>query len=581
MHYIRYCNQCKVNICLKCEKSHKNHKNLIYFGEILVNEDVLSIEMNDFDDYINKFNVQIEDIIQKLGIVKKNFEIYSKLVKHIYNNYDCENINYQIIQNLNEIKNFNEIIKNDIKSIIKDENIKNKFNNIIEIYNKMNNKKIPDLKQKNLIEKINEIKILSKEKEDSIDHRKKEKNKNIISQIYSVKILGEVKEVNKIVSNNKLEILAGKSDKDKISKKNIIETNPRYLKYKDGINIINNEECFVLLFLSKKDNNLYLVSYYFTFNDCKYNYNIYKIDLKSKLTKTIITSISLVYDIHYELNYFFNDKNNYNEYLMNSANDRSHNFIGIIIIDITNNSNINYKIKLDEPNFHFNIYNSLLIFPQNTNNNYIIFECYCSYDESLNHTKLYSLDDGKIIKNSNTFPKCSPKSIISWYNRKDKNNYIIQSNSEGTIIFNLFEDIYDVLTSSYLANNNIYKIKDLDYILCYNSRDIGIIEIWDLYSKLLFKTIKINGSYMIQWNEKYLIYAPANRGAIGVLDIENGITSQMSLKQNQSSGENLPVVIGFKKIIDPKQGESLIVISQILTSQSSNDKVLINLLSIK
>ena len=86
---------------------------------------------------------------------------------------------------------------------------------------------------------------------------------------------------------------------------------------------------------------------------------------------------------------------------------------------------------------------------------------------------------------------------------------------------------------------------------------------------------------MIQWNEKYLIYAPANRGAIGVLDIENGITSQMSLKQNQSSGENLPVIIGFKKIIDPKQGKSLIVISKILTSQRSNDKVLINLLSIK
>ena len=181
MHYIRYCNQCKVNICLKCEKSHKNHKNLIYFGEILVNDDDLLTEMNEFDDYINKFNDQIEGIIQKLEIVKKNFEIYSKLVKHIYNNYDCENINYQIIQNLNEFKNFNEIIKNDIKSITKDENIKNKFYNIIEIYNKMNNKTISDLKQKNLIEKINEIKILSKEKEDSIDHRKKEKNKNIVS----------------------------------------------------------------------------------------------------------------------------------------------------------------------------------------------------------------------------------------------------------------------------------------------------------------------------------------------------------------------------------------------------------------
>ena len=573
MHYIRFCNQCKINICLKCEKSHKNHKNLIYFGEILVNDDDLLTEMNEFDDYISKFNDQIEGIIQKLEIVKKNFEIYSKLVKHIYNNYDCENINYQKIQNLNEIKNFNEIIKNDIKSIIKDENIKNKFYNIIEIYNKMNNKTISDYKQKNLIEKINEIKILSKEKEDSIDHRKKEKNKNIVSQIYSVKIIGKIKEGNKIVSNYKLEILAGKKNKDNISKKNKIESNPRYLKYKDGINI---GESLVLLFISKKDNNLYFVSSHYTNSNFRYSYKINKIDLKSKLTKKLITSISLDYDIHYQLNYFFNDKNN-NEYLMNCCNDPYlSSFIGIIIIDITNNYKINNKINLYKTNYKFWIATSLLVFPQNNNNNYIIFECYDTdrRNQSLNHNKLYSLDDGKFIKNINTFPEETSK-LISWYNRKDKNNYIIQQNSEGTIIFNLFEDIFDVLTSSILANNNIYNINDLDCLLCHNRRDYGIIEIWNLYSKQLFKTIKINTSDLIQWNDKYLIHRSGNDGAFGIFDIENEISSQICLKQNQSSGERLPTIYEFKKIIDPKQGECLIAISH------DSNNYFINLLSIK
>ena len=130
------------------------------------------------------------------------------------------------------------------------------------------------------------------------------------------------------------------------------------------------------------------------------------------------------------------------------------------------------------------------------------------------------------------------------------------------------------MTSSYLANNNIYNINDLDCLFCYNRRGCGI-EIWNLYSKQLFKTIKIYAGDMIQWNDKYLIYSPGNEGAFGILDIENEISSQICLKQNQSLGERLPIIHGFKKIIDPKQGECLIVIAQ-----GSNNYV-INLLSIK
>ena len=442
----------------------------------------------------------------------------------------------------------------------------------------MNNKTMPDLKQKNLIEKINEIKILSKEKEDSIDHRKKEKNKNIVSQIYSVKIIGKIKEGNKIVSNNKLEILPGKKNIDNISKKNKIETNPRYLKYKNGINI---KDFLLLIFISKKDNNLYSVSYC----DCncsnfKYNYNIYKIDLKSKLTKKLV-SLSLDYYIYgCYLKYFFNDKNN-NEYLMNIC-DKYPSFIGIIIIDITNNFKINYKINAYKEGPHFSISNSLLVFPQNNYDNYVIFECYYSSNESLNHNKLYSFENGKykFIKNINTSPKCKLNTLISWYNRKDKNNYIIQYNSEGTIIFNLFEDIYDVLTSSYLADNNIYNIKDLDCVLCFNKRDF---EIWNLYSKQLFKKIKLNARIcyspardMIQWNDKYLIYRSNNIGTISIFDIENEIASQICLNQNQSSGESLPDIIGVEKIVYPEHGESLIVISG-----KNNSDTVINLLSLK
>ena len=32
--YIKYCHQCKKNICMHCEKNHKNH-DMIYLGDIL------------------------------------------------------------------------------------------------------------------------------------------------------------------------------------------------------------------------------------------------------------------------------------------------------------------------------------------------------------------------------------------------------------------------------------------------------------------------------------------------------------------------------------------------------------------
>ena len=33
----KYCEECKINICMKCEKEHKEHNN-IYFGDLLIND---------------------------------------------------------------------------------------------------------------------------------------------------------------------------------------------------------------------------------------------------------------------------------------------------------------------------------------------------------------------------------------------------------------------------------------------------------------------------------------------------------------------------------------------------------------
>ena len=132
-NYTKYCKECKLNICIKCEKEHKDHKS-IYYGEILPD----NYNNNELREYIDKLKYEIKDIIKKLEDIIKNMEIYYKISnKNIINN---NNRNYEILNNINEFINYNNIIIKDIKEIINDIDINNKFKNLNKIYNKINNK---------------------------------------------------------------------------------------------------------------------------------------------------------------------------------------------------------------------------------------------------------------------------------------------------------------------------------------------------------------------------------------------------------------------------------------------------------
>jgi len=138
MNYTKYCKDCKLNICFMCIKEHKNHS-IIDYGDIIIsNEDNIK-EKNKLEEYINKLNNNIEDIIKILKEVKENMNKYYNIYNNIINNYNCENINYEILYNINEFNRYNNNIIKDINEIINNNNINNKFNNIINIYNKMNN----------------------------------------------------------------------------------------------------------------------------------------------------------------------------------------------------------------------------------------------------------------------------------------------------------------------------------------------------------------------------------------------------------------------------------------------------------
>jgi len=139
--YIKYCNDCKKNFCIQCEDEHKGHKD-IYLGYKIFDKEKLEDSLKIFREYIDKLKNDINGIIEKFNKVVENFENLYKIKEDIVNNYEKKNRNYELLHNLEEINNNEKLIIEDINSLIKEENISNKVNNILNIYHKMTEKKI-------------------------------------------------------------------------------------------------------------------------------------------------------------------------------------------------------------------------------------------------------------------------------------------------------------------------------------------------------------------------------------------------------------------------------------------------------
>ena len=172
-NYNSYCNQCKINLCTLCEREHKFHEK-ISFGDIILNKEELVNKKNSLKNKIGLFIIEILNIIKKLKEVINKMKIYYKINENIINNYNIKNRNYEILYNLNKIKENN--IEKELENIINSD-IKNQFNNIFSIYTNMNFDEI------NIIYKVNkddnEIKIF--------DSNFVERNKNKCKIIYEGK----------------------------------------------------------------------------------------------------------------------------------------------------------------------------------------------------------------------------------------------------------------------------------------------------------------------------------------------------------------------------------------------------------
>ena len=134
--YIKYCKKCKENICFLCINEHNNH-NIIDLINIIPNKDELLKNLKYLNEIIDKFKNSIKEMDNILNKVLNYIEIYYKIISIIIKHYNNKNRSYENYYNLNEIKNSNNIIINDLTNIINKNNISNNFQNITEMYYKI------------------------------------------------------------------------------------------------------------------------------------------------------------------------------------------------------------------------------------------------------------------------------------------------------------------------------------------------------------------------------------------------------------------------------------------------------------
>ena len=120
--FIKYCKECNKEICNKCEKKHKDHDILRYKKLLIDKEDLIktSEKLKHIID-IWKFKINIiKEIFEKMNHV---LDIYLKINNDIIDNYNTNQRNYYILNNISYLNKFNENLFKKLQNMIEEENI--------------------------------------------------------------------------------------------------------------------------------------------------------------------------------------------------------------------------------------------------------------------------------------------------------------------------------------------------------------------------------------------------------------------------------------------------------------------------
>ena len=242
--------------------------------------------------------------------------------------------------------------------------------------------------------------------------------------------------------------------------------------------------------------------------------------------------------------YYINNKNN-NEYLLTIEGGNT-----IFVWDI----NDKYKIIIKNRNTDdHTLFSCLLVFPKNYKDNFLVVPPIDCFDEI--GIKIISIENGKMVRNIITY---FYPYLLSWYNEKDSQNYIIQLNGEKIIINNLLKDdkYFESEASADYNNGFIYNSNNIDYLCTCMSN--GFIQIWDLNNKKMIKDFNTNCDFynIIQWNNKFIIGSEYK-----FIDFKNSEYSLyiIDIKNEQIISKIKNNAKCIKKFYHSKYGESLII----------------------
>jgi len=100
--YIKYCEECSMNICFNCEIEHNKHK-LISLIDYRPDIEKSKKRLIEIKKDIEEFSKLIKSLITKLNSLIKSMNTFYDINSNILNNYNIKNRNYELFQNINEI----------------------------------------------------------------------------------------------------------------------------------------------------------------------------------------------------------------------------------------------------------------------------------------------------------------------------------------------------------------------------------------------------------------------------------------------------------------------------------------------
>ena len=136
--YNSYCKSCQKNLCIECEKFHRNHK-IETYGNIVPDKNKLKQDLKEYKTIIEKFNDSIKATINKLKQLVDNMNILYEIYEDMVNNYinSKSKRNYEIISNINEFRlNDNNFIKI-MQQFIQMKDDYHQIPNLLNVYDKM------------------------------------------------------------------------------------------------------------------------------------------------------------------------------------------------------------------------------------------------------------------------------------------------------------------------------------------------------------------------------------------------------------------------------------------------------------